>query len=245
MIQDKKLTINKPFLQTVNAIKKFSLNLNVKRFTTDANGAILADAAIPASEKKPFPFHLFGNFDMQGGYNIADSAMSEVHSTKLFSMYIAGIGTQLFFFNPLATINNEIKKGDVVFIYVDDINAPNFFTFIIVTSIVGAYASLVSQSNISQIDANGFWGVFKIFDVKYSWFDNAQLHDPVYIITSRFDSGFKYDVIDPATYYDSATKKNILVANIPLNIVLNQYIGLSAFLAYENPLLNLHFSIYV
>ncbi len=113
MIQDKKLTINKPFLQTVNAIKKFSLNLNVKRFTTDANGAILADAAIPASEKKPFPFHLFGNFDMQGGYNIADSAMSEVHSTKLFSMYIAGIGTQLFFFNPLATINNEIKKLNV------------------------------------------------------------------------------------------------------------------------------------
>lgn len=239
------ISINKPFTTSVNALKKFSLNLNIKRFTTDSNGIILNDAAIPVSEKKPFPFHLFGNFDMSGGYNIADSSMQKIHNTILFTYYVSGIGTPLFFFNPVANINGQIRKGDVVFVYVDDLNAPTTFTFVIVTSIVGSYASLVSQSNISQIDAAGYWGIFKIFDVKYTWYNDAQLREPIYLFKAKFNSAFKYDVIDPAGFYYPEQKTRVLTARIPLNIVMNQYIGISAFLAYENPLLNLSFEIFV
>jgi hypothetical protein len=242
----KTIRIAEPNVRDINALKRFTLNVNIKRFTTDAAGQVLADGAIPAAEKKPFPFNMFGQFDMSGAYSIADSIVAPMHNTKLFTVYVAGIGTPLFFFaGGIATINAQIKKGDVVFVYADDLEAPNYFTFVIITSIIGGYASLVSQSNISQIDGKGYWGVFKIFDVKYTWYNDAQLAYPLLLINSKFNSAVKYDAIDPSGYFDPEQKSNLLTARIPLEVVLNQYIGISGFLAYENPLLNLSFELYV
>lgn len=246
MNNEKTIRVASPNVRDINALKRFTLNVNIQRFTTDANGQVLADAAIPASEKKPFPFHLFGQFDMQGGYTIADSITAPMQNTKLFSVYVAGLGTPLFFFGGgVDTITARIRKGDVVFIFADNLNAPNYFTFVIVTSIIGGYASLVSQSNISQIDGNGYWGVFKIFDLKYTWYNDAQLSLPLLLLNCKFNSAFKYDVIDPSSYYHPQQKSDILTSLIPLKLVVNQYIGLSGFLAYENPLLNMSFELYV
>lgn len=238
------IIVQKPELQIKDALKRFSLNLNIKRFITDANGAILNDAAIPAALKKPYPFHLFSHYDKVGGYAIGDSIMSVLNRTLLFGYYVWGIGTPLFFFNPGATINNEMKKGDVIFIYVDDLNNPNYFIFVIVQAINGGYASFIDQSNISQVDNKGYWGVFKIRNTKFTWYDDAQLRESFYLINTRFDGAFKYDPLSPAAYYAPEQKTQIKTANIPLEFILNQYFGISSCIAYENPLINLSFELY-
>ncbi len=242
----KEITVNKPSIASVQAFRKFSLNINIKRFTTDSNGTILADADIDISQKKPFPYHLFSQFDQQGGYAIADNILRQEYNTNLFGVYIWGNNTPLFFFNPLATINGELKKGDTVFIYVDDPIAPSFFTFVIITTVSpnAGYTSLVAQTSITQLDTN-HWGVCKIWDLRYTWYNDQQLNHPVYLIHNKFNSAFKYDPINPAAYYFPQQHPNVKVAVIPLDVILNQYFGMSGFLAYENPLLNMSFELYI
>jgi len=243
--KNKIITKNVARLDSRAALRRFSLSINVRRFTCDSNGVLLANAAVPASEQKAFPFHLFGEFDRQGGYAIADMIAKEKANTILFSVYVWGMNTPLFFFNPLATINNKLKKGDVVFVYVDDLTAPNTFTFIVVSAQQGSYASLTSQSNISQIDDNGAWGAFKFFDVKYTWVNDEQVYQPVYSIQTRFNSAYKSDTFDPAAFLYTEQKQDVRTLVLPIEIILNQYIGLTSFLAFENELLNLSFNLYL
>lgn len=242
---EKVITKNQAPLNSRPALKKFTLAINIKRYTTDSNGVILADAAVPASQKKAFPFHLFGEFDRQSGYAVADQIASERAESILFGVYVWGNNTPLFYFNPLSDVNTKFKKGDVLFVYVDDLNAPNYFTFIVVSSQVGGYASLVSQSNISQIDDNGAWGVFKFFELQYTWVNDEQLANPIYQINTRFNSAFKYDVFDPLAFRYIQQKTDVRTLVMPIEMLLNQYIGLTSFLAFENSLLSLSFNLYI
>lgn len=242
-METQKIQVNKPPILQVDATRRFSLNLNVTRYTTDVNGTILADGAIPASQKTPMPFHLFGEFDRNGGFEIADKLLSPVWNTKLFSVYVWGLNSPLFFFNALADINNKFRKGDMLFVYVDDINAPNYFTFVIVSAQQGAYASLVGQLNTTQLDAQR-WGTFKIFNIDYTWINDAQLDNAVYIIESRFDCSFRSDPLQPRAYYHVQYKPGVNKIQIPINAIGNQNFGLSSFMAYENSVLNLSFIVY-
>jgi hypothetical protein len=226
------------------AIKKFPLNLNVSRYTTDSNGTVLAPGAVPVSERNPFPFHLFGNFDREGGYAVADNLCADYYNTLLFGVYVWGLNTPLFFFNPAASINSKMKKGDVVFIYVDDLDAPNYFTFVIVSSLYGAYSSLISQTNMVSVDPRGMQTIFRIREIRYSWFDtnDVQLEQPLFIVQTKYDSAVKTDALSPAAYY-VPEQKNVKIARIPVDLALNTYMGVSGFLAFENPVLNLSFEL--
>lgn len=213
---------------------KISLNVNVKRYTTDSNGTILPDASIPQSEKKPFPFHTFGKFDMNGGYNIADSIVSEVYDTKLFGVYVWGVGTPLFFFSPFATINSAMRKGDLVFIYVDDFDSPNYFTFVIAQAQTGSFASIISQTESKTVFVQ---------NVKYTWQNDLQLSQNLYVIKTKSNNAFGVDTISPAAYY-VPEQKSVQTTLIPLRLDINRFVGISSFLEYQNPLLNLSFELY-
>lgn len=227
------------------ALKKMTLSVNIKRFTTDSTGAIIDDALVPVDQQKAYPFHLFGDFDRNGGYNIADSIVSGKENTKLFGVYVWGVNTPLFFFSILATIRNVMKKGDLYFIYVDDLDAPNYFHHVIVSTDAGGYASLVSQSNISQLDDKGHWGVFKFFNLKYSWVNDDQYSYPIIPINTRYNGASKFDSINPESYLYTMQQPNIRTMIIELEAVLNQYFGLTSFIAWNNPVLTLTFNIYI
>lgn len=240
----KNLTLNKPSLLQVESKRKFNLNVNVTRYTTDGNGTILDDAVIPASQKIPFPFHMFGEFDRNGGYRIADGMVNSVYRTILFAVYPSwGVNTPLFFFNALANINNVFKKGDTIFVYVDDLLAPTYFTFVIISAQQGAYASIVSQLNTTQLSGD-IWGTFKIFDCQYTWLNDNQLDQAIYIIQTQFDTGFRSDPLVPRAYYHPEYKPGVNKTIIPIEMIANQFAGLSSFLTYENSLLNLSFTVY-
>jgi len=240
------LIINKPTLEQVNADQKEFIVLNVRRFTTDANGTVLDDAAIPATLKKPFPYYLFGEFDRNSGYAIADQILSKYYNTILFGVYVWGINTPLFFPNPIATINLEFRKGDVLFVYVDDINNPSYYVFIVVNSQNGPYASLVSQMNTTQLDKQR-WGTFKIFDLQYGWTSDTQLQlgQPIFTVLTEWNANFFADSVNPKTWYRPQNKPGVNELIVPINAVANQHFGLGSFLTYNNPLLTLSFIIYV
>lgn len=245
-MQPKRITLNKPDIMTIGAVNRFTLALNIFRYTTDANGTVLEDAAIPLSEKKPFPFHLFGNYDFQGGYFISDNAIREKENTILFSVYTVGLNTPLFYFNPFASINTKLIKGDVVFVYVDDFNNPSYYTFIIIRANGSSYGSLMSISNTSQINGAGQWGMYKIWDIRYTAYTQEQIYQPFLIIETRKNMGYKFDTIDPSTWYapDFQGNSNFTI-DMPIEILLNQHVGLSGFLRYGNEQINLSFTVYI
>lgn len=243
MVRSKNITVNEPAIKQVEAKNRYTLSVNIKRFTTDQSGTVLDDAAIPLALKKPFPFHMFGEFDRNGGYSIADGLLSRVNNTILFSVYTWGLNSPIFFFNPLATINNEFTKGDTVFVYVDDIVSPNYFIFVIIQAQQSAYGSLVGQLNTTQLDRNN-WGTFKLYNVDYSWIHENQLDQSVFIIRSRFDASFTADQLQPRAYYSTMYKQGVRKLILPVDAIANQFYGMSSFIAYENPLLNLMFTVY-
>jgi hypothetical protein len=246
MANEKRIIVHATMREIATAVRKISLSVNVRRYTTDVNGAILNDAAIPESEKKPFPFHLFGDFDRQSGYAIADLDMRNVHNTILFTVFTWGVGMPLLYFNPLAQVNKLFKKGDVIFCYVDNLEAPSYFTWIHIQSIIGGFASVVSQTNISQLDNVGPWGAFMNNRIDYKWMHDEQLNQPVKWIIAEPNAAYKSDSLAPEAYWiPQVDKSDIKKVIIPLEFICNQYFGLSTWLAYENPLLNLNFSLYV
>lgn len=242
----KKITKASIPLMQRDSLRRQNLSLNIRRYTTDVTGQILDDAVVPADQRKPYPFHLFGHFDREGGFSIADSVLRGVYNTVLFSVYVHGLNTPMFFFSPVATINGVIKKGDLVFLYVDDINAPSYFHFVVVSSasVVGGYASLISQSNVTQLDDNGHWGVFKFFDFNMTWIDDEQLNTSIYIIKTKYNAAFKSDPVNPEAYRFVENKSNVKNVLVSVEMLISQYMGLSGFIAWENQLVNLSFNLY-
>jgi len=238
--------INKPILEQINVEQKEMISLNVKRYTTDANGTILDDVAIPVNLKKPFPYYLFGEFDRNGGYAIADQVLSKLYGTILLGVYTWGNNTPLFFPNPLATINNEFRKGDMLFVYVDNLNAPSYYIFVVISAQNGPYVSLISQLNTTQLDKNT-WGTFKIFDVQYGWTSDTQLQlaQPWFTVLTQWNADFKIDSLNLKTWYRPQFKKGVNELIIPINAVANQHLGLGSFITYNNPLITLSLVIYV
>lgn len=236
-------TISQQTLVDVPACRKLSIMANVRRYTTNEFGVVLDDAAVPVADRKPYPFHLFGEFDRAGGYAIADG-ITQRYNTILFSTFVVGNGMPLFFFNPVADINTKLSKGDIVFLYVNDLNAPTIFTFIVVHAQSGGFASLVNESNISQLSAHG-WGVFKFDKIQYNWQNDAQLRQPLVLINTKFDGDFTFDFVNPLQYRNTEEKKPVRTIDIPLEMTVNQYNGISSFLDFANPDLQLLFELYI
>ncbi len=237
------LKLNVPKIESIQPKKKISIGLNIRRYSTDVNGTIIADNLLPASMQVAYPFHLFGQFDRESGYSIADKVMRNKNNTNLFSVYVWGLNSPLFFFNPLADINNKFQKGDVVFVYADDLTAPNFFTFVFINSLDGNYSSICAQSVVSQLN-NQNWGAFKMFELQQGWVDDNQLDQLWFFINTKFDGRFETDNKSPYDYYNPeiSSQKKIVIS---YEAVVNQFLGLSSFIAFENSLLTLSIIIYV
>jgi hypothetical protein len=240
------ITFNNPNLIEQEIKKRISISINVSRYITDVNGAIIADVAVPANSgmRVAYPFHLFGLFDREGGFSIADKILSQQNNTILFGVYVWGNNTPLFFFNPLANINGKIKKGDLVFIYVDNLNAPNYFSFVIMSCAdSSAYASILSQTNITQLSKN-IWGAFKLGEIQMGWTDDEQLNQPFFQIDSKFDGTFQKDSLLPYEYYNPNIQVQKKI-NIAYSAIVNQYFGLSSLISFENPLITLQLIVFV
>lgn len=247
------ITKNVATLSERNAIRKFALQASIKRYTTDANGVILADGAIPLNQRRAFPFHLFGEFDRQSGYPIANLVTLRNFgggqvNVFLLAVYTYGIGTPFWFAAPFNNINQQLRFGDIIFLYVDDIAAPTYFHFIVVSTRGDAgFNSLVSQTNISQIDdqKNAGWGAFKFTSFQMTWDSDVQLKQPFYTILTKFDGDYKFQTFNPRADLPPYFKPDVRTIDVKLQMLINQYTGLSGYLAFESNSLELLFNLYI
>lgn len=226
--------------ESIDAKIKHNVTVTVNRYTTDSSGVIVST---PAHLREPLPFHLFGEFDRQGGYAIAD--LLTIHKQPLFSTYVAGLNTPLFYFSGgIAEIGNYIRKGDIVFVYVDDLHSPNYFTFIVLSApnVTAGLSSLVSQTHTTQLDSR-VWGVFTVDNFKYSWQNDAQLSNEIKFINTHFDGTWKVNSISPLTERYQNQRAGVDTLIIPVRLLINQYVGISHAINYDTPYLQFNFNI--
>lgn len=244
-MQNKTVKLQNPVLRERVSVKDFILALNITRYTCDSSGTVLNDAAVPVDQRKAYPFHLFNEFDHRGGYSICDSIVQSQYRTNLFTVYVVGVGTPLFYFSPAATINSFLKKGDVVFVYVDDILAPSYFHFVVISATQGGYASLLALTHTTQIDENLMYGNYRFDGFDYSWSNDQQLKYPIIPIQTRFDSSYRQQSpFNPIAFDSPYQRDTVKVRTIDIEMLINQYIGLTHFIAWENPLLTLSFKMF-
>lgn len=230
---------------------KDSISIQVKRIFTDVNGTIINKAAAPVGLQTSYPVYLFGEFDRQGAYSMGGEIVPAVsNSYKFLHTGVWGVNFPYFFgFNPAANIQTQISRGDLVTVYVDDLNIPNTFIFIVLTSQNVAIGSLNYDSGThehkgldSKRQVTDRLGKMLIDNVQYFSNNVEQWKQAFTVAYFEKNGNYKYDSLDPFSY-KPVTYVNQDFILLPLRITLSQYIGLYTLMEFETDNLLFNFGI--
>jgi hypothetical protein len=222
-------------------VKNSTIALRIKRFYTDTDGQILNknDASIPQNLKTQIPFYLFGAFDLAGGYSNCLQAVPPDAATRYLMTFVYGINAPFLSFTGFNTINSQLQIGDIVHVYCDNIQNPNFFIWIVIHASKAPFASIIDNTKTLQNDFR--INQIRIKDIDYLASD-AQYTTPLHFIQFDNIGAFRVDQIQPYMY------KNAFVAlddfiNMKIRFDLDQYIAVSTYFLFDTDLLQLNFNL--
>lgn len=164
------MTLNKNHIEFARDAKRelaftdHSIFMRIKRVYTDVNGNVIAKGAAPVALQVKYPFFLFSEFDREGGYKQSLNFAPPVEGTYYLTSGVIGsngftsasvIGFTGFNFS----INGHLSVGDIVHVFTDDLNAPNYFVWIIQNAGKLSIASIMANSKTVQKDKvfNRLW----------------------------------------------------------------------------------------
>lgn len=219
-----------------------SVPVIIKRFYTDVDGQILDknDLTIPDDLKVKLPVFLFGQFDRNGGYKRLQQAVPTVGGQNFFMTYTQGVNSPFLPFTGLNTIKGQIKTGDIVIVYTDHLENPNFFTWIVVSSENVSLASITSNTESLQLDGRIGQLWFKETNLKVDV--ESQFYEPLFF--SQFDNigNYRFDTIQPNMFLTPhVAQHDFLTLDTPFK--LDQYLGLAFYIQFACDLITLNFKV--
>ncbi len=216
-----------------------SINVNIKRYYTDVDGALIAKAAAPAALQVKLPVYMLGNFDRVGAFNIGQKITPPVNGCFFLMTYVHGVEIPFLWNSGLNTIQQILRKGDIITVYTDDLNAPSAFAYIVQTVDYGSLASIVSNTQTIQDDGKS--GVISVKDVSYQ-VDNDNQVNVIWQIM-RFDNfgQFEQHPFNPAAVERSPFYKLGDFINLKLEFLMTQYVGIYFYFLYESETVNINF----
>lgn len=242
------------------ALKNDTVNVEIIRYMTDTDGAIVAPGFVPPD----LPVFVFGAFDFKGGYKAGQLTtplnlvgMAAIYSnTEYLTTFINGVtntseGILGGGYSNLNQIKNLMKPGDIVTVYVNDRNAPSYFFWLVQTSLKQSLGSILQ--NINQ-DDNGDERIY-IENVLYNvitgiyglppygtYTPDRQYNFPIHVTSVNKLGKFKDHTLLPTIYRPPA---NLLtnVIRIPFPYKLDQYIGFYTTIDYATYKLQLTFNV--
>lgn len=223
-------------------VKWHSIPINIKRYFTDVDGAVIAKAAAPAALQTYYPFFMFGEFDREGGYNTALKALGVAPGTFYLTSFMNANGItaqQITGFTGLNTVRNFIKNGDIVHVFTDNLNAPNFFVWVVVSNQYGAMSSIVGNSESHQKD--GLIGkIYLDFFKYYTDNPNEQFKTPLHFTRSTNIATWSDNQVQPYIFKTPYTEQQGFV-DIQCQFNLDQYLSVGSFFQYTTESINMLF----
>jgi hypothetical protein len=210
--------------------KNTGLTVIVKRFFTDVNGTIVAKSLVPLSMQVDYPFWMFGQFDKSGGYKIGNVIAPPNINTPYLGSFVIGLDMPYLFGTGLNTIQRQTTIGDVVHVFTDNIDAPNYYAFIVQTSESASISSIyfnAIEAEKNKIHING---------INMFVYSNGQpsLQFAKNVNLTRIDSLGAY-VNHPETFlaFDQVDNKQAYFITVPLKMAVDQYNLVSSYIDFS------------
>ncbi len=147
------LALRKKIGDTV--LMDYDIFLNVKRYFTDVNGTKINKAAVSTVLKTKYPFFMLGAFDILGGFAKGLQTTQPMEGTYYLTSFVQGFSGNTFQitgFSGVDDIKNNIKNGDIVHVYTDNLTAPNVFIWIVQNANSQAVGSIIGNTRTAQKD---------------------------------------------------------------------------------------------
>lgn len=235
-------------LKTFDGLFDRSFTIKVKRYVTDNNGTVIANALVPVALQQSYPFYLFGEMDRQGGYRQGLSILPPPDGTFFLCTFINGAGfstANIVGFNGLNTVKGNLQTGDVVLVFTDNLQTPNYYIWIVLQSTV-AYGSILSNLKTSQSDNRFNRLIAK--NIHYSTSNNnlSQWNQALHFI--RTDNlGFIKDDNLTLNPYEGPDNFLVNIVIVPLNedtgVLLDQFIEFASYMLWTTDQIILNFKI--
>lgn len=216
------------------------LQITVKRFYTDVLGTIVDKSTVPAALQVNLPFYVFGEYDRLGGYQLGLKNTPPPNTVKFLQSFTYGIGNPFFYgFTGLSDIQGQLSIGDLVQVYTDDLNAPNYFIYIVQSS--PGNRSLVSiLANLTALPYDPDYGYIRVKGVDYyteneeQWKENLKFlkYDMLGLVSS--------DGVSPYVWKNSKTINDQFIA-VRAKFRLDQYIAINSYMLYDTDAITLTF----
>ncbi len=231
-------------IQPLKAISgQGSLNVNITRYFTDVDGVILnkSSVAIPSTMKTAYPVFMLGNFDRVGGYNVGQKTLP-INPNYVFLMtYVHGVNEPFLWSSGFNTVQTRFKKGDIICVFTDSLDAPSCFAFIVQTCEYGGLASIISNTQTQQTD--GKIGVMSVKNISYQ-VDNANQLAQVWQIVTLDNLGqFQQNPFNPIIAKNPYVYKLDDFLLLEFSFIFTQYIAINFLMNYESDTINVNFRI--
>jgi hypothetical protein len=238
----------KALVKTFDGLFDRSFTIKVKRYVTDNNGTVIPNVAVPAALQLSYPFYLFGEMDRQGGYRQGLSICPPPDGTYFLCTFVNGAGfmsANIVGFNGLNTIKGQLQVGDVVLVFTDDVQNPNYYIWIVLQSTV-ALASILSNLKTSQSDNRFNRLIAKTIIYNTSNNNLLQWNEALHIIRTDNLGLIKDDnmTLNPYEGPDNFLQNIVIVQlNEDTGVLLDQFIEFSSYMLWSTDQIILNFQI--
>lgn len=200
-----------------------SFTLKVRRYFTDVDGTIVNKNTVPPILKTKYPVYLFNKFDRDGAYKIANRTNPPLPGTFFAFTSVNQGGFDLLSYSGANNVKEQINTGDIVFVYTDDPNNPNFFIWLIYTIEERSFASILQ--NVPEKGLN-LWKILYFTD------STIQASEQLTIVKENYLGVFISDNIAPLTYALPDYKQDDFI-DILLTMKLSDYNGINTYFQFN------------
>jgi|SRR3989304_206191 len=225
-------------------LKFHTIPIGIKRFYTDVDGFIIPKVAAVQAVQCEFPFFIWGDFDRQGGYYTGFKAVPLVPGSFYLMTFVEGYGMtsqQITGFTGFNNIRGQIKTGDIVHVYTDNLTAPINFVWIILSSNNGSIGSIVGNSETHQKDGQ----LGRLYVDHFQYFsDNTdpQWNIPIHFTRSSNIATWKDDQVQPYIFKNPYTEQDGFI-RVACHFNLDQYQSIGTYFLYDTESIRMNFNI--
>ncbi len=228
-------TYKKNFIdQMQDSRKKDSFTISVTRYYCNSEGKIVPFATLPAVMQTKYPFYLFGKYDFDGGYKVANQIVPPMNGCYYLYTFVKGTAFDYIGFQMGNTVSAMISNGSIVSVYCDNTLNPSWLVYVVVSCPFQSYASI-----LHNVQRN-----FKINDILYNADDTSNYNETIYSVIINSIGQFASEQYQPLSFKQVQDEQANFV-RMPLSFEPDFLHGLGSYIVLTANILNFQLEILI
>jgi hypothetical protein len=227
--------------------EKNALEIIAKRIFTDVNGVIVDKAAVPAALQTEYPVYVFGQYDRNGAYWLAQKNTPARIGYEFIECFVFGAGlNNPAYFTALGNIQGQLKPGDLVTLYADSYNAPNYYIWIVQRCSNNSLAAILA--NLPNLPYDPDYGYINIVALDYyvaaatAFATENQWNNDLLFMRADFLGDISSDSMEPKIFKSARSIQNGFVA-MRYKTRLDQYLSMNTYINFETDSITFTFQV--